>query len=799
MEQVKNGTFPLPVQPTPFVGRAQEIAEITHLLTDPACRLVTLTGLGGIGKTRLALALAGQLGDSFCNVYYVALQAVGAPEHIINAVAEAIGLPISESGDPRQQLLDYLRDDNALLVMDNFEHLLDGAAIVNDILVCAPDVKILATSRFALNLQEEWLYQVSGMSVPDGNPQDWEASSAVQLFIQSARRTRADFSPEAEHAGISRICKLVDGMPLALELAASWVRSLSCDEIADEITRSLDFLETPIRNMPPRHRNMRAVLEQTWKLLTDSERDVFKQLSVFRGGFTREAAQAVAGASLRTLGSFVDKSLLRRCEDGRYDLHELVQQFAQEQLDTSPDDSQQTHHHHCRYFAEFLDRRWYALTGKYTKEALAEIEGEIENIRTAWNWAVDNQQEAEIDLALDSLWFFYDTKSWYREAERAFARAADTLRYHAESSILLGRLLARQGSIHFSLDMLDKADQLLSDSLAMLERHNGRRDMAFSYLKLSEVACQRRQFDRARQLQEQALPIFRESGDNWGTAFTLFWLSIYYSENGDQQTTEQLIRESLSISEATGNRWVTALSLDALGYVAYHENRMAEAKTCALDCLAICRDIGLRWGIPLALRLLALAQHELGEHRETWNSLHQALNLSVELQLTAFILDTLADGASYAAERGHKVWGVELMTAVFNHPSGRQIGRWAHEVLARLQADLSPEVFAAAAERGRTTNFNTYVQAALTDPSILEHGFNSDTPEAASPSTDLLTGRELEILQLVAAGLSNREIAERLIFSVGTVKWYINQIYSKLQVASRTQAVARARKMGLLA
>ncbi len=799
MEQVKSSTSPLPVQPTPFIGRMQEVAEIVRLLIDPACRLVTLTGLGGIGKTRLALAAATQLADTFQNEYFVPLQAVGAPEHIINAVAEAIGLPISECGDSRQQVLDYLRDENALLVMDNFEHLLDGAAIVNDMLTCAPGVKILATSRFALNLQEEWLYQVSGMVVSDGSPHDLETSSAAQLFIQSARRTRADFSPEAEHAGIIRICQLVDGMPLAIELAAAWVRSLSCDEIADEITRNLDFLETPIRNMPPRHRNMRAVLEQTWKLLSDSERNVFKRLSVFRGGFTREAAHAVASASLRMLGSLVDKSLLRRSDGGRYDLHELLRQFAQEQLDAIPADRQQTHHQHCRYYCELLDQRWFALTGKYTKEALAEIEGEIENIRTAWNWAVDNRQEAEIDLALDSLWFFYDTQSWYREAERAFARAASMLRYYAESSILLGRVMARQGSIYFSLDLLDKADQLLGESLAMLARHNGRREMAFSYLKQGEVACQLHQFERARLLQEQALPIFRESGDNWGTAFTLNWLSFYYFEIEDYTTAERLVRESFSISQATGNRWVTALNLDALGYVAYHENRIQEAKTYALDTLAICRDIGLRWGIPMALRLLAQAQHRLGEYTEAQNSLHQALSLSVELQLTSFILHTLADSAFYAAEQGRKAWGVELLTAVLNHPSAVQVEDWAAKTLAQLKTEVSADVFAAAGERGKTTDFNTYVQSALTDPTVLAQGFAAATPEESAQSTDLLTPREQEILELVAAGLSNREIAEKLIFSVGTVKWYVNQIYSKLQVTSRTQAVARARDLALLA
>ena len=352
-------THHLPPAPTPFVGREGELAEIEQLLSDPACRLLTLVGPGGIGKTRLALEAAHVMVDTatFPNgVYFASLQPLTSPEFIISTIADALSFQFYSGADPRQQLLDYLREKSLLLVLDNVEHLLEDISLVSEMLAAAPGVHILATSRERLNLREEWVLEVSGLNSPAVETEiNLESYSAIELFVQQARRVSVGFALDnANQSAVVRICHLVGGMPLGIELAAAWVRALSCEQIADEIERSLDVLETPTRNIEPRHRTMRAALDQSWQLLSDVEQNVFKRLSVFRGGFTREAAEYVARATLRTLTGLVDKSMVRVNAGGRYDLQELLRQYAEEKLGEMPAEQEQTRDRHSTYYADFM-------------------------------------------------------------------------------------------------------------------------------------------------------------------------------------------------------------------------------------------------------------------------------------------------------------------------------------------------------------------------------------------------------------------------------------------------------------
>jgi non-specific serine/threonine protein kinase len=371
----------LPVQTTSFIGRASELADIKRLLLEePNCRLLNLAGPGGIGKTRLALATAAQLLETFPDgTSFVSLAPVGEIDDIVPAIAAALRFSFYGRTDPKDQLLDYLSQKQLLLVVDNFEHLLDGADLLSDILSQAPEVTLLATSRERLHLQEEWVYEVPGLAFPAGGGQTSEGAdamsppessevltsySAVELFTQRARQITASFAPSTdEMADIGRICQLVEGMPLGLELAAPWIRTLSCREIAAEIERSLDFLTTSLRNMPERHRSLRVVFEQTWGRLSDGEHAVLQQLSVFRGGCTREAAEQVTGATLPVLSSLVDKALLRRTNLGRYELHELIRQFAEAQLQTEPAAVEQAQQRHRDYFIAFLEARTAGVRG----------------------------------------------------------------------------------------------------------------------------------------------------------------------------------------------------------------------------------------------------------------------------------------------------------------------------------------------------------------------------------------------------------------------------------------------------
>jgi predicted ATPase len=441
-------THPLPTPSTPFVGRAEELTEVAALLTDPNCRLLTLVGPGGIGKTRIALEIIqGQRNNLTTPIYFVPLAPVNSAEAIIPAITEAMQVKLFSASDLKQQLLDYLREKAPLLlILDNIEHLLSGADLVSDILAYAPDVKLLVTSRERLNLVEEWGLEVGGLAFPTSETEtNIEQYSAVQLFMQGAQRLQVGFRlTEAQMPAAARICRLVEGMPLAIELASAWVRTLSCEDIANEIERSLDILETPARNMPARHRTMRAALEQSWKLLTDDERDVFMRLSVFWGGFRKDATQRVAGATLQTLSSLVDKSLLRLNAQGRYELHELLRQYGEEQL-VNAGQAKNARDVHGVFYAEFLQQHEADLKGHRQIAGLDEIEADFDNIRAAWSWLLDSRKHEVINQAVESLYLFCEMRGRIYEGDNLFqhARASLAPDLGNEPSRAWGRVLVR--------------------------------------------------------------------------------------------------------------------------------------------------------------------------------------------------------------------------------------------------------------------------------------------------------------------------------------------------------------------
>jgi len=405
------GQHTFPPQPTPFIGRQEELRQIMALLVDPVCRLLTLVGPGGIGKTRLALAAAVQ-NHYTDGVYFVGLQPLASADHIFPVIADALGIQFFAGDEPKAQLLHFLSSKSLLLILDNLEHLLEGVGLITDILAAAPDVKMLATSRERLNLREEWVFDVGALPFPaDEADPDAENYSAVALFTQNARRVRPGFSFKGERVGVVRICQLVGGMPLGIELAATWARTLSCNEIARQLERGLDILATPARNMPERHQSMRVVLDHSWALLSVAEATTFSRLAVFRGGFTVEAAEAVAGASLPILAALVDKSWLRfDAATGRYDAHELMRQYGAEQLEPlGGGDAARTAH--CDYFAGFMQARERDIKYRRQIPALDEIEADFDNVRAAWEWGVQQRDRDAIRHMTEALNFFCDMRA----------------------------------------------------------------------------------------------------------------------------------------------------------------------------------------------------------------------------------------------------------------------------------------------------------------------------------------------------------------------------------------------------
>ncbi|HEX8683230.1 MAG TPA: BTAD domain-containing putative transcriptional regulator, partial [Ardenticatenaceae bacterium] len=379
----------LPVQSTLFVGRKEELAELAALLASPECRLLTLVGPGGTGKTRLALQVAAQQAETLANgASLVSLASLASADLLVPSIASAVGLTSFGAADPKTQLLNHLRDRQMLLLLDNFEHLMDGADLLTEILQEAPGVKLLVTSRERLNLLGEWLFEVQGLPVPqNGHDATEEESSALMLFVQSARRVRSGFAlTAAERPHVVRICQLVEGMPLGIELAAAWARVLPAAEIAQEIERNIDFLAASTRDTPSRHRSMRAIFDHSWSLLSDEESLALARLSLFRGGFRREAAQTVADAPLPMLAALGDKSLLRRVSSGRYDMHELVRQYALEKLNASGD-LDAIRDRYLAYYSNFVAEAAPQLQGAQQVGWLEQLEQELDNLRAAFEWS----------------------------------------------------------------------------------------------------------------------------------------------------------------------------------------------------------------------------------------------------------------------------------------------------------------------------------------------------------------------------------------------------------------------------
>ena len=360
----------LPVQTNSFIGRECELDELSQMVADSDCRLITIVAPGGMGKTRLALALAERVmalpeqieqmpnraGSFQDGVFFIALASLTTPDLLISTIADSIGYRFQSDGrDLKQQLLDFLHEKQMWLILDNAEHLRGGMGIASEILAYAKDIQIVVTSRERLNLNVETVYTIAGL--PFG---DWEtlegalAGDCVKLFLQSAKRVKPSFTLAVDEIdSLARVCQLVDGMPLAIELAAAWVAMLSLEEIANEITQNLDFLSSNMQDTPQRQHSIRAVFEYTWKRLSTAEQNVLMKLSVFRGGWAREAAEEVAGADLLLLRALVSKSLIDHGADGRFEMQGLLHQFAEEQLELA-EEAPTTCAKHSAYYADYL-------------------------------------------------------------------------------------------------------------------------------------------------------------------------------------------------------------------------------------------------------------------------------------------------------------------------------------------------------------------------------------------------------------------------------------------------------------
>jgi predicted ATPase/DNA-binding CsgD family transcriptional regulator len=837
----------LPAQLTSFVGRGEELAEIAALLADPACRLLTLLGPGGVGKSRLAIEAAGQAAKDVADgVYFVPLQGVQTG-YLVPAIADAVGVPLRGQENPGIQLLCHLRDRDMLLVLDSFEHLLAGEIdVVADLLQAAPRLRLLVTSREVLNLQGEWLYPVRGLQVPDREyTGDLDRYSAVQLFAERARHVRRDFSLADERAGVVRICQLVEGMPLAIELAVSWLRTLSCAEIAAEIHHHLDFLSTRMRDVPERHRNMQAVFDQSWKLLAPEEQAVFARLSAFQGGFAREAAEQVAGASLVILSSLVDKSLLYRQPDGRYQVHELLRQYAAEQLAASPEAVAETQDRHCAYYTDFLARRLDGV-GR-DRDVTQEITVELENIRAAWRWATQQGKTEAIRQAVTTWFYFCQIRGRYQEGEALLAAAARGLERQSasrERDRTLAQVLDSQGWLCIRLGQFDQARLALQHSLELYQQLDLAPPPGMGTdprTALGVLTTVLGDYAEAARLGEEALQASQAHGDLWNRMFAYYVLAGAALAEGQFEAAAGHARHGYADAEKLDAHWFRAYLVNELGHVAralgnysqargYYQTSYAmrqefedpEGMAVALNHLgqvallqadyaeaerlyrqsqAIYGEIGDRGGLATALDGLRRAARAQGDYQAAGRHIQDALHIADEIRFLPLTLSVLTSAGELLLDTGRPEPAAELLALVTGHPAGeREALERARLLLDRCEARLDAARFAGAVQRGEAGDLAWAVAAAQAHLAAPAPKAASTPPgqPGESPLVEPLTPRELEILHLIADGLSNRAIAEQLVLAVDTVKWYTGQIYAKLGVGSRTQAVARATELGIL-
>jgi len=716
----------LPAEPTPFVGRRDELAEIMQQLGET--RLLTLTGPGGIGKTRLALRTAAQMAEGFKQgCFFVSLAPLHSVEHILQTIAEGMKFPLATHEDPQHQLLRYLRNRQLLLVMDNFEHLLDGAGIISDILQAAPSVKILATSRERLNLQSETILIVGGMDIPERmvseDPQNYDA---VSLFVQNARKVRSGYDPSDDELGqIAEICQIVQGMPLAIELAAAWLHILNVDEIVGELKTGLEILATEVRDAPERHRSIHTVFDHSWSMLDQTEQEIFMRLSVFRGGFTREAALQVAGASLQKLAGLVNKSLLSRDPDsGRLQIHQLLRQYAQEQFEKTPQASASAQEAHAAYYAKFMGQRWGDLKGSRQMLALAEIEADIENVRAGWRFYLDQRNAPQMQMFIHSFREVHWIRGWNHAGMELFAEAASALRGEEDedSVTLYALVMAYQGYFMSWLGLSDQGYELAKESVDILEQLNYPEALAFAYESVSLNSYCLNKFLEETAGKNRLLKIATELDDKWLIALSMFEKSMVALRNEDYTEAERLAESSLNLNQEIGNGVRSTLSLLALGHAALARGEHEGASDCYLRCLKISQETGFLWGIEKGSKYLGVVALSIDKIAEAENYLLQSLRITNEIGLVRDILNLFYEYACLLVAQGNSEQAAELLAVVLQHPASHQIRLGeglirdsAKSLLAKLEDELPPEAYTAALERGQVLEIDDVI-IELVDP-----------------------------------------------------------------------------------
>jgi predicted ATPase len=711
-EQTKTISFNLLSRGTSFIGRDIERLELGELLSQPDVRLLTIVGQGGVGKTRLALEVAREAKEDFRDgVVFIPLESFTTSEQAISSFSSIFGVTLDKCDDV-VKIAEAIGDKHLLILLDNFEHLLEMSPRLSQLLRECPNLKILVTSRARLELEEEWLYRLEGFSLPsEVSLAVAQLNDAVTLFAQRARKVKQGFTLTLECLPfVLNICKRVEGLPLGIELAASWAKVLSCQEIAENL-EDLDFLATSLNNVPERQQSLRVVFEGSWSLLSKEEQSALRKLSVFRAGFTGEAARKIVGASLMMLARLVDKSLLR-ASDGRYDQHPLLRTFTEEKLSAPGGEQAETRAAHAAYFLALAEEAEPHLTTAQQVVWFDCLELELGNLRAALEWFLEaNALEEGFNFA-HALYFF-----WARRGHSSEVRVwlSQALARPGTGTLARANALERAGTLAFLQGDYAPARAFLDQALALARRLGAKACMARALGTLGACAGEEGHYRQSQRYCEESLALFRELQDVRGMALIQHNLGILALEQGNVASARKYFEDSLPLYRSIGSQHDVAWTLNSLAEAAWVQGEVARTHSYAEEALALSGDPS---GLAFSHYLLASVATVRGERTLAHRHFRESLTLQRQAGNKHWLIISLEGFAEFlrsddTAQAVRLLGAADQARTVVGVPRPPlRLSRYKVE-LTRVRETLGEETFAAAWARGQVLTLEQAVSLAL--------------------------------------------------------------------------------------